>query len=145
MYGCCNTKVSAQLHIVVHSKTPIIIERKEMEVPHNWCPKVYQKVVCQNLPPFINIQNQKLPYQNLPNFEQQLQFSQPQSYQQGYMLAKQNTTNQKTNETYQFSKQQLGDDKQKKQQQEQNNLSNNVLAQFLNYQPTFYNQNMFTK
>jgi hypothetical protein len=53
--GCCTNNATACIHLILHSRTPVIIERRDLDIPHNWTPKMFQKVTCQNMPPFQNL------------------------------------------------------------------------------------------
>lgn len=45
-YGCCATTAFAKLHLIVHSRTPMIVEKKDMPPPQNWYPKMFPKINC---------------------------------------------------------------------------------------------------
>ena len=40
-YGCCANTASVYLHLVVHSKTPMVVSKKPIPPPQNWFPKFY--------------------------------------------------------------------------------------------------------
>lgn len=40
-YGCCANKPEAKLHVIMHSTTPQIVEKKPVSAPANWNPRVY--------------------------------------------------------------------------------------------------------
>jgi hypothetical protein len=52
--GCCTQAASTSIHLLVHSRTPIVVERKDMQIPQNWAPRIYPKLMWQNMPPFQN-------------------------------------------------------------------------------------------
>lgn len=66
-YGCCTKNTaSATLHLIVHSKTPMIVQKKHIAPPPNWSPKIYPKVSWNNLKPYQYNPLPKIPFLNMP-------------------------------------------------------------------------------
>lgn len=63
-YGCCANKAEAVLHIVIHSRTPKIVEKKQIAAPAGWSPMKQPAVVCNNLPPYFYKPDPKIPFLN---------------------------------------------------------------------------------
>lgn len=65
-YGCCANKAEAQLHIVFHSRTPMIVKPQLLPQPANWYPKNYPKVVYQGMSPYLYSPDPRIPFVNQP-------------------------------------------------------------------------------
>lgn len=65
-YGCCTTTAGAILHLIVHSKTPMIVEKKPMPPPQNWNPQIFPKIICHNMKPYMYNPLAQLQYLNMP-------------------------------------------------------------------------------
>jgi GTPase Era involved in 16S rRNA processing len=78
----------------------------------------------------------QIPYKNLPN--QNTVVMQNQYQNQGYQQQQNYPVLDNSNQGYQMQQMQ------QQNQQQADNLLSVPLTQFLNYQPTYYNQDMFT-
>ena len=65
-YGCCANTAESILHLIVHSRTPAIVEKKKLNPPTNWSPQVYPKVLCQNMKPYAYVPMSLIPFLNMP-------------------------------------------------------------------------------
>lgn len=65
-YGCCTSNAGAILHLIVHSRTPMIVEKKPMPPPANWSPQVFPKIICHNMKPYMYNPLQQIQYLNMP-------------------------------------------------------------------------------
>jgi hypothetical protein len=59
-YGCCTSTANPWVHLVLHSRTPIILRNRETALFPNWSPKKIPKVTCNNMKPFIYIPDPNL-------------------------------------------------------------------------------------
>lgn len=64
-YGCCANKADVQLHIIFHSRTPMIVRPQIIPQPPNWYPQVMQKVVFENMNAYVYLPDPRLPFKNL--------------------------------------------------------------------------------
>ena len=118
-YGCCTSTANVALHLIVHSRTPMIVQKIPMPPPQNWNPKVFPKVICTNMKPYAYSPLPQLQYLNMPgnnnvvlNMNQNTEINPLTSY--GY-------------------------------QQATNDFKPPVMEnQYQNYNPVFYNQDIFT-
>lgn len=65
-YGCCTSNAEAMLHLIVHSRTPIVVEKKSIPVPQNWSPQVFPKLQVQNMKPYMYSPLPQIPFLNMP-------------------------------------------------------------------------------
>lgn len=65
-YGCCANTAESVLHLIVHSRTPAVVEKKKLTPPSSWNPQVYPKVVCQNMKPYAYMPLGLIPFLNMP-------------------------------------------------------------------------------
>lgn len=54
------------LHLIVHSRTPIVVEKKSIPVPQNWSPQVFPKLQVQNMKPYLYNPLAQIPFLNMP-------------------------------------------------------------------------------
>lgn len=117
-YGCCANTAESVLHLIVHSKSPVVVEKKTLPPPSVWNPKVYPQVLCENMKPYIYSPLPQIPFLNMPgdttvktnlNFDKQMNEMQ-------------------RNVSYQLGKEIIFD----------KNIS-------YNYQPQFYGQDNFSE
>jgi hypothetical protein len=66
-YGCCANKAEAQLHIIFHSRTPMIVKPQLIQQPPNWYPQIMQKCVYQNMSLYVYNPDTRMPFVNLPS------------------------------------------------------------------------------
>lgn len=106
-YGCCANTAESVLHLIVHSKSPVVVEKKKIAPPSVWNPKVYPQVLCENLKPYSYLPLPQIPFLNMPgqtvvktnlNFEKEMQEMQRNV---GYQLNKEIVFNQGLDYTYQ--------------------------------------------
>lgn len=65
-YGCCTSPAGAVVHLIVHSRTPMIVLKKSLPPPPNWNPQVYPKINFTNLKPYIYNPLPQISYLNMP-------------------------------------------------------------------------------
>ncbi len=63
-YGCCANKPNNRLHLIFHSRTPMIVKPQVIPPPVNWYPQHFQRVGYQNMPPYIYTPDPKIPFTN---------------------------------------------------------------------------------
>ena len=92
-YGCCANTANVQLHLIVHSTTPAIIQKMQMPPPTQWNPQVLPKMNLLNLAPYHLNPMPQIPFHNMPGQaviiqpnmqEQYMQEGYNQGYGQGY-------------------------------------------------------------
>ena len=65
-YGCCTNTAQAVLHLIVHSRTPMIVQKIPMPPPQNWNPKLFPKVTCTNMKPYVYSPLPQIQFLNMP-------------------------------------------------------------------------------
>ncbi len=65
-YGCCTSTANVALHLIVHSRTPTIVQKLPIPLPQNWNPEVFPQVICTNMKPYIYSPLPLLEYLNMP-------------------------------------------------------------------------------
>lgn len=108
------------LHLIVHSRTPMIVEKKQMPPPQNWYPQVYPVITCQNMKPYVYTPLPQIPFLNMPGNQNIIINTNPNT--QGYPDIYQG---------YQMPTNDFGPQ------------INQAL--YTNYQPTYYGSDMFTE
>lgn len=98
----------------------MIVEKKQMPIPQNWYPKEFPKISCTTLTPFSYVPLRQIPFLNMPGSQ---------------------------NITMQMGADSKGYPSLYDQYQQPTSDFKPMVdpSQFLNYAPTYYNENMFTE
>lgn len=118
-YGCCANTAQAVLHVVLHSRTPKIVEKKEAPLPTMWNPRILPSVACNNMKPYSYNPLQNVPFLNMPtNQEVNMGVNDGNSYMPSHQQVYLNF-----NDSY---------------------VPPSSDQDFMHYQPVYYNPNMFS-
>lgn len=50
----------------MHSRTPVIVEKGVVPKPVGWDPRVFPKVECRNMRPYVYAPHRLIPFLNMP-------------------------------------------------------------------------------
>lgn len=66
-YGCCANTAYSNIHLIVHSRTPKIMDKPKVPKPANWNPIVAPVVLCNQMMPFVLSPMPQIPFHNMPD------------------------------------------------------------------------------
>ena len=64
--GCCTHAAEAKLPLLLHSRSPRLMENPSVDPPKNWNPTQFPQMICQNMKPFILTPLRQIPARNMP-------------------------------------------------------------------------------
>ena len=170
-YGCCANTADATIHLIVHSRTPIVLQKPHIERPQVWNPQVFPPFVFEKMKPFVLNPMAQIPYHNQAGqvvAQQPTLMTEPSDYYQQANLTQAdlnpnqnygmyngqqqyNGEMQQYNGMQQQQQQYNGEmqpynEMQQQQQQQQQYNGNYVpdINQFINYVPVYYPQSINT-
>lgn len=98
-YGCCTNKDDAKIHLIFHSRTPLIVKSAIIPPPHNWNPNQFPLITYQNMSAYLYLPDPKIPFLNhitAPMMAVQNQFVNSMGSNNNSFAVENNSTNRMT-------------------------------------------------